>query len=209
MELDSFWPARRSVDRLAAEVYRRSHLDEPWLTRQSIALLRDLLKPSDRCLEWGSGTSTTWFAARVKSLVSVEHDPDWFARVTQQLRGHHLPEDSVRLMSLSSPDPGVPPPYVSVTEEFADGELDVCFVDGERRGDCTLAAIPKLAPGGLLIVDDAHGLLDHPTDSPHSRAGRGPLDAQWRDIAALLDGWRMMWCSDRYSDTAIWIKPPA
>ena len=209
MQVDSFWPARRSVDRLAAEVYRRSHLDEPWLGRQSISLLRDLLKPSDRCLEWGSGTSTTWFASRVRTVVSVEHDPAWFQRVTQQLQQRQLPGDSVRLLDLSPSAPGTPPPYVTVIEEFADGELDVCVVDGELRGDCTLAAIPKLTVGGLLILDDAHGLLDHPTASPHSRAGRGPLDAQWQEIANRLGSWRMMWCSDGYSDTAIWIKPPA
>lgn len=206
MKIDSFWPPQRSAARAGAEVYRRRHPDEPWLTRQSISLLRDLLKPSDRCLEWGSGTSTAWFAHRVGTLVSVEHDPAWLKRVQDELTRRRESAD-VRLLSTSPQQPDGTPPYVSVIDEFDDGGLDVCFVDGELRAECVLAAIPKLTIGGLLTVDDAHGVLDHPTASPHARAGRGPVSPQWAQIAELVRDWRLMWTSDGYSDTAIWIKP--
>ena len=208
MQIDSFWPVHRGVARVEAELYRRRHLDEPWLTRQSISLLRDLLRPSDRCLEWGSGTSTTWFARRVGTLVSVEHDPAWLARVQADLTRRQLSAD-VRLLGTSPLRTNETPPYVSVIDEFDEGGLDVCLVDGELRAQCVLAAIPKLARGGLLIVDDAHGLLDHPTDSPHARVGQGPVTAQWGEIAESLRDWRLMWTSDGYSDTAIWVKPAA
>ena len=176
MQLSSIWPPRRTVDRLAAEAYRRRHLDAPWLTRPAIALLPDLLRATDRCLEYGAGTSTAWLTRRVGSVVSAEHDPVWFARVQRQLAQEGLDRDSVRLLGTDPQDQPESSPYVRVIDEFGDGELDACFVDGMHRATCALAAIPKLASGGLLLVDDAQGYLDHPTRSPHSRAGCGPLD---------------------------------
>jgi predicted O-methyltransferase YrrM len=166
-----------------------------------------MLQTSDACLEYGSGSSTTWVGKRVQKIVSAEHDPIWFSRVQGDLAAAGLPRDSVRLVS---PDPGDRPeesPYVRLIDEFADGQLTVCLVDGEHRPACMREAIAKLASGGLLLLDDAHGVLDHPTLSPHARAGLGPVDDEWAAIAALLSGWRMLWASDGYSDAAIWIKP--
>ncbi len=90
---------------------------------------------------------------------------------------------------------------------FDAGALDVCIVDGVHRGKCALAAVSKLASGGLLVVDDIHWFLDHPTGAPHSRRGKGPADGDWRRFAELVDGWRCVWTTDGVTDTAIWIKP--
>jgi hypothetical protein len=96
---------------------------------------------------------------------------------------------------------------VRVVDGFADGEITVCIVDGEHRGKCTLAAVPKLAPGGLLLVDDIHWFLDHPTGAPHARTGKGPADEDWRRFGELTADWRRVWTTDGVTDTAIFIKP--
>ena len=195
------------MHRFAAEYYQRRHPDAPWLSKEAIEMLSDLLHDSDDCLEYGSGTSTAWLGRRVSRIVSAEHDRGWFDRVQGQLRAAGVPTDAVRLLSL---DPHARPeesPYVRLVDEFADGELTVCLVDGEHRTACMREAIPKLASGGLLVLDDAHGVLDHPTFSPHSRAGLGPLDGEWSALVTQLRDWRMLWASDGYSDAAIWIKP--
>lgn len=207
MRLDSFWPPRRARDRVAAEVYRRRNLDQPWLGRDAIKLLADLLASADRGLEWGSGSSTSWLSRRVHSLRSIEHDPAWFQRVQQELERGGLDRDSLRLLSPAPADDPPASPYVRVIDEFADGELNLCFVDGEHRAACALEAVPKLAAGGLLVIDDVHGYLDHATNSPHSRYGRGPVDGAWGQFQAAVGGWRIIWTSDGFSDTAFWIKP--
>lgn len=207
MRLSSFWPPRHTGDRVAAELYRRRNLDQPWLTRAAIRLLPDLLKPSDRALEWGAGSSTAWLSRRVGSLKSVEHDPPWHGRVRGELERGGLDPDAVVLLSPSPADAPSRSPYVRVIDEFDDGGLNVCLIDGEHRSACALECLPKLARAGLLVLDDAAGYLDHPTRTPGSRYGRGPLDADWRRFAAAVSGWRLVWTSDGYSDTAVWIKP--
>ena len=207
MRLSSFWPPQHTLNRVASEFYQRRNVGVPWITRDAIELLPDLLRSTDRCLEWGSGRSTAWLTRRVQTVQSVEHDPVWFERVKQQLERENLGGGSVRLLSIepvAQPDAS---PYVRVVDEFGDGELDLCFLDGEHRAACGLGVIPKLASGGLLILDDAQGHLDHASSSPHARQGQGPLDGQWARFGELVSSWRLIWTSDGYSDTAIWIKP--
>ncbi len=207
MRASSFWPPGRTRDRVAAEIYRRRNVDQPWLTRQGIRLLSELLTPSDRALEWGAGTSTAWLGRRVARLISVEHDPGWFERVHAQLSSSGLDPGAVRLLALSPNGNPAASPYVRAIDEFSDGELTVCLIDGEHRAACALEAMPKLGAGGLLIIDDIHNYLDHPTTSPHSRYGLGPLDADWEQVQQGLKGWRQIWTSDGFSDTAFWFKP--
>ena len=200
----SFWTPRYIRDRLALAHHQHREPDAPWWPAEAAARLDDLVRPSDTCLEWGSGRSTAWLSARTARVVSVEHDPEWCERVRSQLDG------AGRAVRLLSTDPVQRPetsPYVRVVDEFADGELDVCIVDGEHRGKCALAAIPKLAPGGLIVIDDVHWFLDHPTHAPHSRRGLGPADVDWGRFAEVVAEWRRIWITDGVTDTAIWITP--
>lgn len=167
----------------------------------------DLVKPTDRCLEWGSGSSTAWLSRRATSVLSVEHDQAWFGRVSSQLDREGLKRGSVRLLSTEPVDQPNRSPYVRVIDEFGQGELGLCFIDGEHRAACALEALPKLAAGGVLVIDDAHSRLDHPTTSAGARAGRGPVDGDWASFEAQVTDWRLIWTSDGYSDTAFWIKP--
>jgi methyltransferase family protein len=202
-----FWTPRYIRDRLALAYHQKRYPDAPWWPREAIAHLGDLLRPADTCLEWGSGRSTAWLSARTKAVHSVEQDHQWFARVRAQLAAQGLDADAVRLLDVEPQDRAETSPYVRVVDDFADGALDVCIVDGAHRGKCALAAVPKLSSGGLLMVDDIHWFLDHPTGAPHSRRGKGPADGDWRHFEALVAGWRALWSTDGVTDTAIWIKP--
>lgn len=207
MQFTSFWPPRRTLNRAAAELYRRRNTELPWVTRDAIKLLRDLVKPTDRCLEWGAGSSTAWLSSRAASVLSVEHDPAWSERVSAQLAREGLVRGSVRLLSTAPLERPAASPYVRVIDEFGEGELDFCFIDGEHRAACALAVLPKLACGGVLVIDDVQSRLDHATTSPGARVGRGPADGDWASFKGLVSDWRQIWTSDGYSDTAFWIKP--
>src|SRR5215210_2091583 len=78
---------RYVFDRATLWAYSAAHQDEPWLTPRAIALLRDVLRRQDRGLEWGSGRSTAWFAARTAHVISVESSPAWYDRVSRTLSG--------------------------------------------------------------------------------------------------------------------------
>src|SRR5262245_41257578 len=79
------WNARYAVSRASEIVWRRLHPDAPWLTPAAVAFLDGWIKPGDQGLEWGSGRSTLWLAARGCSLVTIEHDATWARRVRDTL----------------------------------------------------------------------------------------------------------------------------
>jgi len=49
----------------------------PWISYPAIKMLEKILKPEMRVFEWGVGGSTLFFSARVRQLVSIEHDLQW------------------------------------------------------------------------------------------------------------------------------------
>ena len=50
--------------RISYELYERRHR-EPWLAQGAIAFIDAQFSRNGRGLEWGSGRSTQWFAARL------------------------------------------------------------------------------------------------------------------------------------------------
>jgi Methyltransferase domain len=132
----------------------------PWWNARATRYLSRHLRPGDRVFEWGSGASTVWLTQRGADVTSVEHDPDWMTKVLAR-----CPAANVRSV------PGTPrgrlrsePPtgdsvhyfddYVAAIDAVADGSLDVVIVDGMSRLACVRRAVPKVRPGGLLVVDD-------------------------------------------------------
>lgn len=204
-----FWTPRYIFNRLMLAYNQKQAPDAPWWPKSAITQMENLLRPSDTCLEYGSGGSTVWLSARTARVHSVEHDRVWFERVQTMLAERGADPDAVQLLDANSGQEPEVTPYVRAADRFADGELDVCIVDGPppQRLECALAAIPKLAAGGLLLVDDIHWFLDHPTFAPHSRRGKGPISEGWRQFEALVADWRCVWTTDGVTDTAIWIKP--
>jgi hypothetical protein len=103
-------------------------------------LLDSWLRPTDRGLEWGSGRSTTWLAARVAHLVVVEHDCGWHARIQRELtsRGLSAKVDR-RLIEAPADQMAQPPehPYARVADEIENDGLNfTAYHPGqERRSD--------------------------------------------------------------------------
>jgi hypothetical protein len=88
-----------ALRRVAYKFYELTHSDEPWMTQGAIRFCDASLTREMAGFEWGSGRSTAWFAQRLGSLTSIEHEPGWFQIIQKKLkrRGHcnvtyrHLP----------------------------------------------------------------------------------------------------------------------
>lgn len=65
----------------------------PWLSYPVTRWLKNHLHADMRVFEYGAGTSTLFFASRVKELISVEHDADWF----HQLKAIFEAQNSIKL----------------------------------------------------------------------------------------------------------------
>ena len=134
---------------------------EPWISRDAIDRLDELLRPEMIAIEWGSGASTLWYASRVKEVHTIEHDDAWAQRLRTHLgvfkKGkiflHHVPptlRGSEEYMGVGgkyyedySSAPGAP------------DKADAIFVDGRARNACLRTAVRKLTRGGILVLDDA------------------------------------------------------
>jgi len=187
-------------------MYERLHPERPWLTPAANAYLDALIRPSDRGLEWGSGRSTLWFARRLDQLTSVESDSSWYERVRRGLDRHDLGNVDYRFARLEPRDEPERSPYVNVAQEFEDRSLDFVLVDGDYREHCALGILPKISPGGILVLDNSNWYLDRPTRSPASRTGLGPLNPMWREFEQRVASWRELWTTSGVTDTALWIR---
>jgi predicted O-methyltransferase YrrM len=68
------WTPRYIFNRINLYYFEKKNPDLPWLTSESISLIDNLIKKSDKMIEFGSGRSTAWLAQRVDELTSVETD---------------------------------------------------------------------------------------------------------------------------------------
>jgi predicted O-methyltransferase YrrM len=203
------WTPQYIRDRFRWYWYFHKHPDVPWLSEEANALLETLVRPSDVGVEWGSGRSTCWLARHVKHLVSVEEHRGWSEQVQNQIKQLGLSNVDFRFFEGQEMDHPETSEYVRVAETFADGSIDFALIDGGwAREQCALASIPKLKPGGLLIVDDIHYYLDRPTKAPASRYGKGHANQHWVRFLEIVSSWRMVVGAQGTKDTGFWIKPP-
>jgi predicted O-methyltransferase YrrM len=188
--------------------YARAHPDDPWLTPEAIRLLGSMLRPCDIGAEFGSGRSTLWLARRCVHLTSVEHDETWHARVLGALAGEGITNVDYKWHPRDQPDAtGYQSAYVRVAQHLEDQSIDFALVDGLYRDYVTLFLLPKIRPGGMVVIDDVHRYLPSLTRSPLSlRPSAAPATAAWEQAAEALAGWRRIWTSSGVSDTGIYIK---
>jgi predicted O-methyltransferase YrrM len=145
--------------------YEKTHPREPFLAPAAVRFLDGALPRDGIGLEWGSGRSTQWLAARLRRLVAVEHDPAWAAEVSRQLDQAALRNVDYRVIPLEHPidEPTRPrydpmPRYAAFVEEFPDEHFDFIEIDGHYRQACVVTGCSKLKRGGMLLVDDTSWL---------------------------------------------------
>ncbi len=137
----------------------------PMMTDAEIALLERSLKATDRCWEWGSGSSTLWLAQRVRAVTTVEHQGIYAATLIGRLEG---PGAKGNVAVLYAPPDG---PYVEGGEQ--DGDLtnfrtyvtsytgvgiDVVVLDGRARLACAIQVAEHAhvgpSPGMRIFLHD-------------------------------------------------------
>lgn len=183
----------------------------PWITFEALDYLRSLLQPSHIIFEYGCGGSTLFFTGRAASVNSVEHDPSWHAHVSNALVSRSRSNFTLQLAppepdgEVQAPElpgsfgsnhlPGTFRAYVTAIDGFPDGTFDLVFIDGRARPSCMARAMPKLRPGGYLVLDNSER-------------------REYSLAAALLQDWtrtRTCWgpgpLNDYFWETSFWRKP--
>lgn len=125
----------------------------PSLSFRAIAEIDRLLQPTYRCVEFGSGMSTPWFAARCGFLLSIENNKDWHRRVSAMIDG---PRYSHVRYELRDDD------RFSDLSGYDDGFFDFALIDGWDRHGCVLSVVPKIKPGGWIYLDNTDKDMTRP-----------------------------------------------
>ena len=115
----------------------------PWLVFPALRFLSKEV-PDKEVFEFGSGTSTLWYAKRCRHIISIEDDPEWFERQTARMQTHH----NVQVIFETDPDS-----YANKLRSL--GRLfDIVIVDGSHRLKCLRNSVDWVRPGGCIVVDN-------------------------------------------------------
>jgi hypothetical protein len=172
-------------------------------------LRKSYLIQTDIGVEFGSGRSTLWFAKRIQSLTSVEHDEKWFAKVSVMLNDASLNNVIYRHEPKEKNDKeGDHSRYVKALDRIETESVDFVLVDGIYRDFCAKKAIRTIKTGGILIIDNVNWYLPSKSFSPNSRTyEQGPKGSIWKEVNEIVSNWRYIWTSSGVTDTAFFFKP--
>lgn len=115
------------------------------------------LNSNHKVLEYGSGESTVDIARRCKSVLSIEHDPNWYSHVLTM-----IPSNGTIILKESNL------PYIEGTyncgtyDEFRDyilapleyGPFDIIFIDGRARIECSKVANLVSHENTIVFIHD-------------------------------------------------------
>ena len=117
----------------------------PWVTYSFIDFIKDRLNKQQKVFEYGSGSSTLFYAKRVSKVVSVEHDENWFNKIVSS-----KPENADMIFTKLETGGEYSKKAALLGEQF-----DIIIVDGRDRVNCCKESIHALSNQGVLVLDDS------------------------------------------------------
>jgi hypothetical protein len=197
----------------------------PWYTFPAITFLKDIIKPTWKVFEYGSGYSTLFFSKHVQELISIEHDKEWHDSllvenpnlnvhlVTQNADAHiestacynNFIEnfDQIRTNNyehdfrhgLISNEFGG---YASKIFEAPAKHYDLVVIDGMARALCAVMTVEsyRLKDNGIIILDNSDRWQYNPIQEYLNKNGFGRIDFYG-------PGWNNHagWCTSFYSQS--------
>jgi hypothetical protein len=115
----------------------------PWFTYPTIEFLNRFDFSQMNILEFGSGNSTLYWAGKARSIISIEHNPEWFLHIKEHNNTNlkiYLKQDKAE--------------YVGCLNDF-NMLFDIIIIDGKWRHACSNLVPDYLRDGGLIIFDNS------------------------------------------------------
>ena len=100
-------------------------------------------------MEWGPGKSTRIILDNIAEhsrLLSVEHDPKYYNKHLSDIKDHRW---NIILKSITNRVSQ----YALICNTIK--PIDLAFIDGRRRVECSIAAMLNLSDNGVCILHDA------------------------------------------------------
>jgi len=161
----------------------------PMISYRARREIAHILTPSSRMVEFGSGNSTPWFAARAAFVLSIEDNNDWYAHVQTVLAARGIENVRHELRPEAS--------YADLSD-IEDASLDFAMVDGTDREGCIRSVVAKLKPDAWLYLDNSDKDMTRP-DGDLRRA-----EAALREAVAARGG--TLRCFSDFSPTNFFVE---
>ena len=139
----------------------------PMISYRARRAIEELLTKDSQMVEFGSGNSTLWFAARTGFVLSIEDDKEWYAHVQKQCSS--LDSYNVRHEFRTEKN------YTNLLD-IQNESLDFALVDGTDREGCIRSVVPKLKRGANLYLDNSDKDMTRPNGDLR-RAEKALLEA--------------------------------
>jgi hypothetical protein len=149
---------------------------QPWITFCAIDFLNRLDLTGKKVFEYGSGGSTLYWLSRGCTVVSVEHDKNWYEKIKAVIKNNEnfeyhfvepepIPKDYQTREDVSDPDQYIShhflpnfqyfKKYVSTIDKFGMEYFDVILIDGRARPSCIKHSIKAIKKDGIIILDNS------------------------------------------------------
>lgn len=169
-----YWIYRflRPILKLRYYSFRYFHKPCPWLAPSAVRFLKLYLTKEMKGIEFGSGISTLFIAPKVKHLISIEHNKEWYELISERFKTMGIHNVDYRFIAqndskmfesaefemekeLNFPVRRDYFNYFMTVQSLPDESLDFILVDGRARPECMYHALPKLKKGALIILDNS------------------------------------------------------
>jgi spore coat polysaccharide biosynthesis protein SpsF (cytidylyltransferase family) len=125
--------------------YEEDGTVNPWIGRTAIDLIKNHLNKRLKVFEWGMGNSTLFWSEYVLSVISVEHNKEWYEKMC------HIVPQNVECRYRELEYGGKYCEEILNTNDV----FDIIMIDGRDRVNCAKNAVKKLQSGGVIIWDNS------------------------------------------------------
>lgn len=124
----------------------------PWVTYSFIDFIKERINKNQHIFEYGSGSSTIFYALRAGTVTSVEHDKGWLDKIKNT-----SPANAEMIYCQLETDGEYAKKAILLNKKF-----DIIIVDGRDRVNCCKYSVDALSPNGVLILDDSEREVYNP-----------------------------------------------
>jgi len=154
----------------------------PWMTFPAIAFLKNIIGKQNKIFEYGCGYSTKFFSERAGTVVSIEHNVEWYEYMKENAplatihlvnQGAQLHPDAIEIFEVFNKYfPEIHSDnvehdlqhgmlnrefagYASTIYHYPKGHFDVIILDGMARLLTGIMAVERIAENGIIILDNS------------------------------------------------------
>jgi tRNA A58 N-methylase Trm61 len=153
---DEFYKNKKSWERSFIEGMSQDEYGNelPWITYQAIEFFNQNLKKNHLIFEYGCGSSTIFFAKKVKKVVSIETNEIWFEIINKKIKEQNIDNVEIFLMT----DGISNEKYENFLENYQkENNLDFDFViiDSIKRFKCAQNVLKFINNKTKIVLDDS------------------------------------------------------